>query len=577
MTPIYPNRDAGPVCTSEEPLFTPFTPPEELVCRADSFSSTTAPLGSDLRTQFHARYQRQLLAQAAASGSLATQGFGTPNSSSTIFDSNPLAISGWTFLGGLQGCSHAPLDDMPPGDNTVVPDPTDDPPVNTGGNNGGLGAGIVTAFAASQCHRPLDLDPASDASSLLMTCGDTEGQGNAILERINASSGAVTQLLLPDTIGNDPTKPVHLTSAASSGGGIVHVGFAPTGTDVDFTGGARHFSLSGIFTTPEADESATTNVLYPALQQFVGSNVTPITLAGIQLDNAGTATEHASSGVDAVVNQFNPNTPVSMVRIGNHLYSLERNLVLNPTNGKIDLAPTTIHRWDVNATSGALTPLAIGATQSANHIPGSTDPSNAFLISGAYNATAIAALGTDRVAAVIQGLPGDEGSSQLRVYNLDLTPGLNSPGGITTISTISLSDSTGSFTANNSSQLAIYGDRYAIVGSADGSGRIAIVDCNRDAPAPPANRARFVKAFDDGHDIANVVLNPNGQYAYVISDTGSIRTVTLTEGDNFGKVGDAFTLASGLHSGTVIPAAFRADSVIAARPDGYSKAPIANP
>jgi len=580
MTPPISSRSVGPVCVAENPLFTPV---EDLVCRADDSQYSSSPSGAptaSLRSQFHSRYATQLLTRAASNGSLASQGFGTSTPrSSTVFDSNPLAMSGWTFVTGLAGCSHEPLDDMPPGDNTIIPDPTDNPPIQTGGDNGGLGNGILASFANSECHRPIDLDPASDANSLIMTCSDREGTGNAILERINASTGSVDQLLLPDTIGNDPNKPVHLTSAASSGGGIVHVGFTATGSDAEFRGGSRSLGLSGIFIAPEADPNITSQVLYNPLQQVAFGDVQPISLAGIQLSNPGLPNEAAQAGVDATVNSFSPNTAVSMVRVGNRLYTIERNLVLNATNGQIDMAPTTIHRWDVNGTNGHLTPTPIGDAQSVNQVPGSSTASNAFLISGAYNATAIAGLGEDRIAAVIQGLPSDdadaEESSQLRVYNLDMTAGLNAPGGVTTTSTISLSDSTGTFRANSSSQLSIVNNRFALVGSADGSGRIAIVDLNRDAPPPPATRARYVKVFEDGSDIANIVANPNGQFAYVISDSGQIRTVTLSEGDNFGKVGDSFTLSS-VMSGTTIPAAFRANSVIAARPDGYSKAPIAN-
>lgn len=566
MTPIRPSLlsiNEDNVCLAQ--------PVEELVCRSETPPPPATTSLPDIRALAHQRYtQSLLLRNRTALASNSPLSSSTPlASNSSIFNSSPLAMSGFTFVGAAlpMACgTHDPLDDDPPPGDDPIDDPSDDenPPVNTGGDDGGLGAGILTSFAASDCAKPVDLDIASDTSSLLMTCSDTEGAGNAILERINASTGAVEALLLPDTLENEPTKAVHLTSAAGSGTGVVHVGFAPTGTDAQFISGARSLGNSGIFITPENDANATSHVLFNPFQIRYDGSILPISLAGV-------------NGTDATVNSFTPNTPVSMVRLGNQLFSLTQNRVVNhmgttsASDDTMDFAPATILRYGVSS-SGALSATPIGSAGLGNVIAGSSDPHNAYFMDGVYNPTAIGATEDGRLVVVSQGIPGANASS-IHVFNPDFTSGLTDGAGS---SEIVLNDSANpdfDFVVNNSSQVTLVGNT-AIVGSFDGSGRIAIVDVSAAGPSGGASRIRYVKVYDNGSDIANIVANPSGQYAYVISDTGHIRTVTLTAGDNFGKVGNDYSLASGLMSGTTIPALFRANAVIAARPNGYSKAPI---
>ncbi len=571
MSPSNPIRPFSSIFSVEENSCVA-PPAEELVCRADTpapVATSSTSLLPDFRAMAHSSYAARLLDRSRSS--LASSAFGTSSSSSSplassssLFSSNPLMLNGLVVFGGLPGCSHEPLDDMPPPGDPDIDDPSDDenPPVNTGGDNGGLGT-INTSFANSACKHPLDLDLSSDTNSLLLTCGDRASQGDtegvAILERINATTGHIDQLLLPNLLEDEPTKPVYLTAAASEGGSVTHVGFASDGTVAELTGGTRSLGNSGIFIVPEADENLTSHVLFNSFQRNLPGDDGRVALANL------------SGAAPASVIHFTPNTPVSMVRSGTHLYVLTRNHAVNPVDGSLDLAPATILRYDVNATNGSLTPVSIGAVQS-NVIAGTSTPHNAYLMDGAYNPTALAVASDGRLVAVTQGIPGENASS-IHVFNPDMTSGITSGAGSSEIIISDAANPDYDFVASSSSQVALYGNN-AIVGSMDGSGRIAIVDVSAAGPSGGANRTRFVTVFDDGSDIANVVLNPNGQFAYVISDSGAIRAVTLTEGANFGKVGDTFSLASGVMPGTTIPAAFRSSSIIAARPLHYSRAEV---
>jgi hypothetical protein len=435
------------------------------------------------------------------------------------------------------------------------PDPRDDEnPTTKPGNDAGTTPG--TSLASSECQAPADLDSASDTSSLLMTCSDTSGDGLAKLERVNISTGDVEPLLLPDTLENEPTKAVYLTSAASQGTGVAHVGFAARGSDAQFTGGDRSLANSGIFRVPEADVNATSHVLFDSFQRNLFGEILSISLAGL-------------NGTEATVNSFSPNTPVSMIHVGNQLFALTRNVAINPRDGSLDLAPATILAYDVDS-SGELTAAPVGAVQEGGVIAGTSDKHNAYLLEGTFNPTAIGATEDGRLVVVSQGIPGENATS-IQVLNADFTSGITSGAGSSEIVITDAANPDFDFVANSASQVSIAGN-LALVGSADGSGRVAVVDISAAGPSGGAPRVRFVKAFDDGSDIANIVVDSNSN-AYAISDSGQIRSINLTAGANFGKVGEAVSLAN-VNAGSALPAALRAGSIVVAHPGGYSKASV---
>ncbi|MCC6273793.1 MAG: hypothetical protein IT572_10040, partial [Deltaproteobacteria bacterium] len=239
MTPIQP-RHNGLVC--EAP------PPEELVCRADQpeplFSSVdgytdassylaSTPSRAD---RIHARYDRQVLERSRAR-ILGDAGFSSGGFSSG--HSSPVASSllGAISMLSMTGCAnHAPLnEDGGGGPDGGDPGETENPPMIPGGEDGGLGSGINTAFGTGSCPRPLDLDPSTSSGNALMTCGHNGLNGSetgvGLIERLSTSAGGTaTALQLPITLNNDSARPVFTTTSATGTGGMMYTGFAPRNT-----------------------------------------------------------------------------------------------------------------------------------------------------------------------------------------------------------------------------------------------------------------------------------------------------------------------------------------------------------
>jgi hypothetical protein len=136
-------------------------------------------------------------------------------------------------MSNLACSGHPALNENTGGDGSVGNNDPDRPPQVPNGADGGLGAGINTAFANSACARPVDLDLSNTAGSALMTCGINGLSGSltgvSTAERIDAMSGAVTTLQLPTTLGSD-SRPVYTTTSATGSNGVVYTGFAPRNT-----------------------------------------------------------------------------------------------------------------------------------------------------------------------------------------------------------------------------------------------------------------------------------------------------------------------------------------------------------
>src|SRR5215831_16638933 len=216
MTPIQPRRSAGPVCEAqpEEALVCRPSDPSLEMCLADSYTAASLP-EVPRSEQIRNHYAQQVLDRSRSR--ILASAFGNPAATSQSFGS-PVASSVWGLLSGMSNlaCSgHPALNENTGGDGSVGNNDPDRPPQNPNGADGGLGAGINTAFANSACPRPLDLDPSNTAGSALMTCGVNGLGGNpagvGTAERIDAMSGAVTTLQLPITLGSD-SRPVFTTT-----------------------------------------------------------------------------------------------------------------------------------------------------------------------------------------------------------------------------------------------------------------------------------------------------------------------------------------------------------------------------
>ncbi|MDL1872644.1 hypothetical protein FBR05_10615 [Deltaproteobacteria bacterium PRO3] len=580
MTPIQP-RHNGLVC--EAP------PPEELVCRADQpeqlFSSVDGYTDassflastSSRSDRIHARYAQQVLERSRAR-ILGDAGFSSGGASSS--HSNPVASSllGALSLFSATGCAnHAPLnEDGGAGGDTGDPGDSENPPMIPGGEDGGLGSGINTAFGTGVCPRPLDLDPSTSSGNALMTCGHNGLNGSetgvGLIERLSTSAGGTaTALQLPITLNNDSARPVFTTTSATGTGGMMYTGFAPRNTQPQLQGNSALFGNSGVFAWSESNPGAATPVLFDRMQINLAGDILPISLE-----------------THETVTSIRPNGPVSMVRVGSQLFVLSENRALNPSDARITNAPATIHRYNI-APNGSLSPAPVAGVQPGNVIFGTNTQTNAYLIDGAFHPTAIGDVGDGRIAAVIQGSDDGTNRSSIRVLTTDFGAAFNADPAHPdepVSNTIDLIDSNTpgapDFVVNSSSQVTITnigGVPHALVGSADGSGRIAVVNLDRNYVE---NRVRFVNVLDDDNDfntdhgdVANIVARPDGSFAYVITDTGEARAVTLTPGASQFAVGNVYRITqSAPANGTELPSLFIDSSILTARPSGYSKAPI---
>lgn len=568
MTPIKPRLFSiaeEPVCRMPDPV--DFS---ELVCRQPDSLDAFASAPARAPQTRHPRYEHHLLNRARHSA-LASALSDTPTSSSHS-SSSAFLSSGWGLVAGLAsltGCSnHDPLVENPT--DTDIDDPSDNenPPM-VNGEDGGLGAGIQASFGTSACPLPLDLDPANAGGQAIMTCGhnglDGSSDGVGTAERIDLASGNVTPLQLPTTLNGDDARPVSTFSSATGTGGVMYTGFAAANTVPQLQGNNSLLSNSGVFVWNESDPGDATAVTFPRI-----SFASFLPDERFQLENEQTLTG------------IRPNRPVSMVRQGNYLFTLSDPFALDG-NGTLTRAPAVVHRFSVGS-NGALTPAPL-ATASGNPLvnAGTTDPANATVLAGAFRPTAITAVGSDRIAVLVQGRESVTSTSSIRLYTTDMAPTAfdAAPNGDPVPNEISLPPG---FVSNSSSQLTIVeigGQPHALVGSEDGSGRIAVVNLSRSF-VPSEERVRMINVYDEDHDqtsdhgdIANIVVRPDGAFAYAISTDGKIRAVSLAEGDNFGAVGQVFNLTgSAPADGVQQPALFSNGAILSARPLAYSKAPI---
>lgn len=575
MTPIQPRNgllftpNEEQVCRAPSPLEIDYS---QLVCQApDSYAA--APTRST--GALHARYQNHLLNRNRQAVLASAFGGSAPANSSS--GANPISSSALGLLSfvsplSLTGCgTHDPLVENPT--DTDVPDPSDteNPPV-VEGEDGGLGAGIQTAFGTSACSVPLDLDPANTSGQAILTCGNTGRDGNeagvGTAERIDIASGAVTPLQLPITLNGSASAPVSTFSSATGSGGIMYTGFASANTVPQLQGNASLLSNSGVYVWNESSPEDATAVTFPRI-----SFASFLPDERFQLENEQTLTG------------IRPNRPVSMVRQGNYLFTLSDPFALDGS-GALTRAPAVVHRFSVGS-DGALTPAPITVGNPLVNA-GTSDPANATLLAGAFRPTAITAVGSDRIAVLVQGSESVTSTSSLRLYTTDMAPTAfdAAPNGDPVSNEITLPPG---FVSNSSSQLNVVeigGQPHALIGSEDGSGRIAVVNLSRSFVAAE-DRIRIVNVFDEDHDltsdhgdIANIVVRPDNAFAYAISTDGKIRAVTLTGSmtnpdSGFGAVGNIYNLTgSAPADGVQQPAILSNGAIVSARPLAYSKAPI---
>ncbi len=469
----------------------------------------------------------------------------------------------------LAACSnHPPLKESPRTRPATDPSNADNPPVVRGGEDGT--GNISTIYADSSCETPLDLDQSSkDENNLLMSCGDDILSGNTdgigLIEKINVKTGEVSSIKLPGVVDGDENKPVYLSATVAPKNGIILTGFSPSGSPAQFLADSTRLANSGVFFLNEANTNPQT-VTFKPFQRTVGEEKLSISLSN-----------------HLTLNTIQPNSPVSMTWLGDTALVLNSNKATHPDESKEVLnAPLSIHPLQINE-NGNLT---------------ASDP---YLVDGAYYPTAIAAVDEERFVVVARGvdynLRGEDiqaaadakesgiippNPSKLLVYDKNFAPGFDPGPDSAGAAEIPLADAANTeFVANNARQVPVVqidGVPHAIVGSADTTGRVAIVNLDRDpSKVFGESRVEFRRAFDDGSDIANIVVSEDQKYAYVISSDGEVVTMTLDPAKNFRVTDSAKKLVDLVPDSGILPAARSGNVMVVASPGTYSAAGIVKP
>ncbi|MBI2336438.1 MAG: hypothetical protein HYU97_06715 [Deltaproteobacteria bacterium] len=458
------------------------------------------------------------------------------------------------FVAGMipWACSDSDLPAQPgePVVPSVNPPPTDNPPVEAGGDVGRLQNNIVKSLS-DFCAEPADLDTAS-ASEVVATCGDK----TKLAVVGPATTDAAREIALPTEL------------APAIGAGSPKVAVFPTATyvnpDYEEPSSGEKIALAYVGFTQGLDAAD------PSKNYFLASGVHSVALGSGETETsilfdtvdasgpggAGQVTDNTGNGVGV----FTPNRPTALFAVqvpvetaAGEEPEFQTRLVVATANprGEIDgtpiLGPGTFQLMTVS--NGFAVPADASAfgensyrlpkaqfDSSGAYVPppadGSVDAANlsATVFVGDYGLVGGADMGEGNFFLVAQ-----EGES-LSLWNAKAEPTAN----------ISLG-----FRPSAQSNVPVIesfkgvAGKYAVLGTADASGRVILLNLDDSSQQP-------VGVFETGN-IQSIALSPDQQYAYVMNADGEVRVLTLADGKvstqtfEFAKSGGpCLTLAKGL-------------------------------
>ncbi len=508
----------------------------------------------------------------------------------------PLGILAATTGCANQGVQDAP-ENGPENSDPENPDPQPTP-------EDGLGTPRQD-FAGSDCSVPADMAAAALVDSVMALCGDSvvsEGEtGARLLEQVDPTTGEVDAY----SIGESSYIEV------SVGGGVVSVPVKNTSLVAPETG--RYV------VTMASAESPEKYLATEAIPSGVGGNYRPHSaVSGLRIININGVVQqtvhHAPllfsfppQGVpssnhnliegetQSLVKAFFPNNAVDVVRAGDALWTLNANLVLNSTvaawneehpaeqaRSVVDYLPITIHGFS----NGALEPLGVEAGELVDAM--TNEPSNAIVLSGGYNPAGMAVIEQGNLAGqlvvVAQGLVNEQGvsHSDSKIFVVDPAT--------TAVYEIPLNVSASNvFRATDQRGVALTtldGEAHALVGSANGSGQVALVNLETEW-------VEFFGVFNDealaSSDgvypaVAAVVTDPNdSRRVFVVSkpnEAGEVFATTLwladddTLGVSVGDRGPIKQVASGADSQSPVTARVESGALIVQTSTQFHRIPV---
>lgn len=245
-----------------------------------------------------------------------------------------------------------------------------------------------------------------------------------------------------------------------------------------------------------------------------------------------------------VIDGFQPNSPRAILSAHDKVYVLNSNKIIDPSSGRITYAPLTLHSYKIDES-----------------LPHLLKKESFIFLRDAFNPLAMALRKNGYLAVLTGGIHGFGLAPSIEVISQNFAPARTS---IPIVGENTIDSK--AFVPASFSDLPILNDRYALVGSADGSGRVAIVDLNW----TKGSSAKFVTVLE-GHNIAGILKGQDEASAYVLSSSGYVKKMSFDFSDGSVKLGPSYRFANQFSKNFRIGQ--YSNGLIVAGPGGYHRIP----
>ncbi len=431
---------------------------------------------------------------------------------------SPLLFSPWGVLTGMTGCIPLPAPGGPWRSGGVawvspLPDYQDleSRTIRSGPDN----------YEKSTCEMPVDMESLPDGDNLVITCGDT---GKNQIDDLRVSTAGIKSTAFPNVLFGDKSKYINLVATTLGPKGKVFTVFEAHGSNEDFEKKIRDVNTSGIYVSNSGK----------------GEDIWGLTFDRIDGKFALPSDKSTGTAIDG----FQPNSPRAILFVQDKVFVLNSNKVIDPISGRVTYAPLTVHSYKIDES-----------------LPYLLKKDSFTFLRDAFNPLAMAFRKNGYLAVLTGGIPGLGLPPSIEMISQNFAPVRTS---IPIVGENTVDSKV--FMPASFSDLPILNDRYALVGSADGSGRVAIVDLNW----TKGNSTKFVTVLE-GQNIAGILKGQDGSSAYVLSSSGYVKKMSFDFSDGSVKLGPSYRFAGQFSKNYRIGQ--YSNGLIVAGPGGYHRIP----
>lgn len=430
---------------------------------------------------------------------------------------SPLLFSPLGLLTGMAGCVPVPSPGGPWRSGGVSW-------VDFSGHNMGTRPTGPDDYEKSTCENPVDVDSLADGENLIITCGDS---GRNQIDGLKVPTAGINSVVFPNYLFGDKTKPINLTASAVGPNNKRFTLFEAYGSVEEFENKTRSVDTSGIYVSTAGK----------------GDDIWGLTFDRVE----GKYALLSVSATPSVIDGFMPNSPRAIHYSGNKVFVVNSNKVLDSSSGKLTYAPLTVHSYKID-----------------DSLPYLLKKDAFIYLKNGFNPLAMGAKANGPLVILTGGLPGAGIAPTIELIPMDFSQARTS---IPIAATTSVDSRP--FVPSSFSELPILSERFVLVGSADGSGRIAIVDLDN----AKGNSTKLVTVFD-GHNIAGVLKGKDDSSAYVLSSSGYVKKVWFDFVNGKVKVGPSYKFGEQFSKNFRI--GLYSTGIIVAGPNGYHRIPDHN-